>query len=162
MKMKIAPDTVVTFHYRLRNGNDDELENSFESEPVAYLHGHGGIVPGLEREMSGREAGAAFSVEVAPQQGYGPRREDAVMRIQKKAVLSKGKLKPGAVITVSTDRGPRQVMVIKAGRFVLDVDTNHPLAGQTLKFDVEVIDVRAATAEERAHGHVHGPGGHHH
>lgn len=160
--MKIAPDTVVSFHYRLRNSAGEEIETSHDGEAMAYLHGHRGIIEGLERALSGREAGESFSVEVAPREAYGERRDDALQRIPMKQVLTKGKLKPGMAIHVRTEHGPRQVMVVKAGRFVVDVDTNHPLAGQTLTFDVEVREVRAATAEELAHKHVHGPGGHHH
>lgn len=160
--MKIAGNCVVTFHYRLSDADGKALEDSFDGDPMAYLHGHGGIIPGLEREMKGREAGATFNATIPPAMAYGERREDAVQRIQKKAVMTKGRVKPGMVISVSTDHGPRQVVVVKAGKFVLDVDTNHPLAGQTLTFDVEVVEVREATPEERAHRHVHGPGGHHH
>ncbi len=82
--------------------------------------------------------------------------------IQIKPLVFKGKLRPGAVVQMNTGEGMRPVTVSKAGRHSADVDTNHPLAGQTLSFDIEIAEVRAATAEEMSHGHAHGPGGHQH
>ncbi len=160
--MNIDTDCVVRFHYRLRDSDGRELESSFDGEPVAYLHGHDGIIRGLEAEMAGKCAGDTFTATVPPELGYGAREAGATARIPMKHVLTRGKLKPGQVVAVNTEHGPREVVVIKPGRFVVDVDTNHPLAGQTLQFEVEILDVRAASDEERAHGHVHGAGGHHH
>ena len=160
--MEIGRDIVVTFHYRLSDTDGTVLEDSTDGEPMAYLHGHKGIIAGLESAMAGRSAGDSFSVTVAPADAYGERRDNAVMRVPRKHVLTKGRITPGMVVRVNTEHGPREAQVVKAGRFVLDIDTNHPLAGRTLAFDVEVVAVRAATAEELAHGHVHGPGGHAH
>jgi FKBP-type peptidyl-prolyl cis-trans isomerase SlyD len=160
--MNIENNCVVSFHYRLRDSDDKELENSHAAEPLIYLHGHGGIIAGLEVAMAGHAEGDVFSATVAPDKAYGPRRQDAVQRIQMKHVLTKGKLKVGQAISINSDQGPRQVIVMKAGKFVVDVDTNHPLAGATLTFDIEIKEVRLATDEERAHNHAHGPGGHHH
>lgn len=164
--MSIENNKVVSFHYRLSEPTAGVLEDSRGSDPVVYLHGHGGLIKGLESAMNGREAGEKFSVTVEPEQAYGPRREDARQRISINHVINprKGtvKYKPGMVVQVNTSRGPRSVVVVKAGLKTLDVDTNHPLAGKTLTFDVEVLDVREASAEEIAHGHVHGEGGHQH
>lgn len=160
--MKIEKNCVVSFHYRLTNVAGEQLEDSHGGKAMTYLHGHRGIITGLEREMAGRASGDRFNATIAPELAYGPRRDDAHQRIQMKTVITKGKLRPGQVISVNTDHGPRQVQVIKAGRFVVDVDTNHPLAGETLTFEVEIAEVREASAEEQAHGHAHGPGGHHH
>jgi FKBP-type peptidyl-prolyl cis-trans isomerase SlyD len=99
---------------------------------------------------------------VSPEDGYGLRNPDRVQRVPIKHLAYKGKLRAGAVVQLSTNEGMRSVTVTKAGRHTADVDTNHPLAGQTLVFDIELVDVRAASAEEVAHGHVHGAGGHHH
>ncbi|MCC6706120.1 MAG: peptidylprolyl isomerase [Gammaproteobacteria bacterium] len=159
--MPIDKDSVVSFHYRLRV-DGEQVEDSHEGEPLAYLHGHGNIIPGLESAMAGKEAGENFSTTIAPEMAYGPRREDAVARVQMKHVLTKGRLAPGQPIMVNTEHGPRQVRVLKPGKFVVDVDANHPMAGATLNFDIEIVEVRAASAEELAHGHVHGAGGHHH
>ena len=160
--MKIERGVVVCFHYRLTGEDGRLIEDSNGGEPAVYMHGYGGIVPGLENAMAGRESGEHFEVALSVDEGYGARREDAQQRIQKKAVLTRGKLRPGQVISVSTDHGPRQVTVVKAGRFVVDVDLNHPLAGKALNFSVDITDLREATAEERAHGHAHGADGHAH
>jgi len=164
--MSIENNKVVSFHYRLSEPTAGIMEDSHGSEPAVYLHGHGGLIKGLESAMTGRAAGEKFSVTLEPEQAYGPRHEDAQQRISINHVISprKGalKYKPGMVVQVNTSRGPRSVVVVKAGLKTLDVDTNHPLAGKTLTFDVEVLSVRDASAEEIAHGHVHGEGGHHH
>ncbi len=159
--MPIEKDSVVTFHYRLSVG-EQQVEDSHEGEPLSYLHGHGNIIPGLESEMAGKAAGDSFSATIPPELAYGLRRDDAVARVQMKHVLTKGRLEPGQPIMVNTENGPRQVRVLKPGKFVVDVDANHPMAGATLNFAIEIVDVRAASDEELAHGHVHGAGGHHH
>ncbi len=160
--MNIAADTVVTFHYSLRDESGTELETSRGGDPSAYLHGHNTIIPGLEPFMEGKAAGDVFSATVAPEDAYGMPRPDKVQRVPVKHLVFKGKLRPGMVVKLNTDRGLVAVTVAKAGRHSADVDTNHPLAGQTLTFDIEIVDVRAATEEEIAHRHAHGPGGHQH
>lgn len=160
--MPVEHNSVVNFHYRLTDEAGELLEDSHEHEPMTYLHGHGNIIVGLERAMAGRNAGESFSATIAPEEAYGVRRPDAVQRIPMKAVMTRGKLTPGMMIAVNTEHGPRHVQVIKPGKFTVDVDTNHPLAGVTLTFAIDILDIRAATDEERAHGHVHGAGGHHH
>lgn len=159
--MQIQKDVVVRFHYRLSDDSGTELENSREREPLAMLVGHGNIIPGLEQAMMGRSAGESFEVSVPPDQAYGERREDMVQRVPKKYFRERA-LKPGMTGTVSTRQGPRMVTVLKVGMSVVDVDLNHPLAGQTLRFEVELTEVRAATPEELQHGHAHGSGGHQH
>jgi len=164
--MQIAKNHVVTFHYYLKNEQGEELETSRSGEPMAYLHGHGNIIAGLESGMAGRAVDDVFSITVKPADAYGERRENAVQRVPVKHLLQekKGrmKLKPGMVVSINTEDGPRQVVVVKAGKFNVDVDNNHPLAGKTLTFDVEIISIREATADEIAHGHAHGVGGHQH
>jgi FKBP-type peptidyl-prolyl cis-trans isomerase SlyD len=164
--MLIAADKVVSFHYRLSELGGEVVEDSHDDRPVVYLHGHEGMLAGLEEALSGMRAGDKFTVTLPPEKAYGLRRDDAVQRISVKHVMNPGNQKmnyrPGMVVWVSTDHGPREVTVIKAGFKTIDVDTNHPLAGRTLQFDVEVVGVRDASEEEIAHGHVHGAGGHHH
>lgn len=160
--MNIEPKTVVVFHYTLRDETGTELETSRGSEPSAYLHGANGIIPGLETAMAGKAAGDVFTATVAPEDAYGLRQPDQVQRVPVKHLVYKGKLRPGAVVKLNTSQGTRAVTVTKAGRHSADIDTNHPLAGQALTFDIEILEVRAASAEELSHGHVHGPGGHHH
>lgn len=163
--MLIEQNKVVTFHYRVREPGQEVIEDSHvDNDPAVYLHGHEGMVKGLEEALAGRKAGDTFSVTLTPEQAYGHRSEEAVQRISVKHVVGgkKTQYRPGMVVQVNTSHGPREVVVIKAGLKTIDVDTNHPLAGKTLEFDIEVVDVRDASAEEIAHGHVHGEGGHHH
>lgn len=160
--MQIAANSVVTFHYTLRDEAGTEMESSHGAEPLAYLHGHENIVPGLEKALEGKQVGDKLTVTVTPAEGYGERREDMMMRVSSKHLVWEGKLAPGAQAYLRTEHGPRVVTVIKPGKFMVDIDANHPLAGQTLVFDVEITEVREALKEELEHGHVHGPGGHHH
>ena len=160
--MTVDHDKVVTFHYTLINMEGDQLESSREGEPMSYLHGASNIIPGLEKAMNGKQAGEQFSVTVPPEEAYGPRSEANIQRIPLKRLGNIPQPKPGQVLGLQTQQGPVQVTVVKVGKFNLDVDANHPLAGQTLTFDVEITAVRDATEEEISHGHVHGPGGHDH
>jgi FKBP-type peptidyl-prolyl cis-trans isomerase SlyD len=160
--VQIAAETVVSFHYTLRDDSGKELESSRGGTPAVYLHGARNIIPGMEAAMTGRVSGDSFSATIMPEDAYGLRDSDRVQRVPIKHLAFNGKLAPGTVVQLSTSEGMRTVTVIKAGRHSADIDTNHPLAGQTLTFDIEILDVRNASAEELAHGHVHGPGGHHH
>lgn len=161
--MQAAKDTVVRFHYRVSEPGSAELESSHErGEPLAVLIGHGGIIPGLEEALIGRSAGEAFEVEVPAEKAYGPLRANFTQRVPKKYFRDGARLRPGVQTVVQTDQGPRLVTVLKVGISVVDVDLNHPLAGRTLQFKVDVVEVRAASDEERSHGHAHGTGGHQH
>ncbi len=160
--MKIQKNSVVKFHYHLRDESEGvELESSYGEDPITYMHGTMGIIRGLEAGMAGREAGDVFSISVPPEKAYGLRREGSEQRVPIKHLLVKknAKLKPGMTVNIQTDDGAKQATVIKAGKFNVDVDTNHPLAGKQLGFDIEIIDVREATADEISHGHIHGDGG---
>jgi FKBP-type peptidyl-prolyl cis-trans isomerase SlyD len=160
--LNVAENSVVYFHYTLRDEAGEQLETSRDGEPSACLHGAGTIIPGLEAAMEGKAAGDVFTATVTPEEAYGPRQADRIQRVPVKHLLFRGKLRPGMAVQLNTGDGRLPVTVVKVGRHTADVDTNHPLAGQTLTFDIEIMEVRAATAEETAHGHVHGPGGHHH
>jgi FKBP-type peptidyl-prolyl cis-trans isomerase SlyD len=160
--MKIEKDCVVQFHYQLKDQNNELIEDSKNAEPVAYLHGHNNIFPKMESELSGKTVSDKLTVTLEPEDAYGTRQDNSIQRISRKHIASKGKLSPGMVINVNTDKGDRQVVIAKVGKFVVDVDTNHPMAGKTLTFEIEVIDIRKATDEELSHGHAHGAGGHHH
>jgi len=150
--MTIQQNKVVSFHYTLTNQEGDQLESSRDSEPMSYLHGANNIIPGLEKAMAGKSSGDAFQVTVE-------RKDANIQRISAKHFKKSKRLVPGQIVGLQTRQGPIQVTVVKVGRFNVDVDANHPLAGQALTFDVEVMDVRDASNEETTHGHVHGPGG---
>jgi FKBP-type peptidyl-prolyl cis-trans isomerase SlyD len=158
----VADDTVVSFHYKLTDAEGTISESSEEGSPIAYLHGRSQIVPGLENEMTGKKSGDKFTATVAPEQAYGLRNEEAVQRVPIKHVATRGPYTVGQMVVVNTREGGRQARVAKVGHFNVDLDLNHPLAGKTLTFDIEIVEVRAATAEELEHGHAHGPEGHHH
>ncbi|GAB1255903.1 peptidylprolyl isomerase [Aurantivibrio plasticivorans] len=167
---KIEKNSVVGFHYKMcrvdADGTHGEwLETSLDGDPVYYLHGHGNLIPGMEKAMLGRCVGDDLKITVTPEEGYGLRRENAVQRVPIKHLHlnnKKQKLRPGQIVSVQTDQGVRNMVVVKSGKFNVDVDMNHPLAGLTLYYEVSIESVRAGEAEEIAHGHVHGPGGHQH
>jgi FKBP-type peptidyl-prolyl cis-trans isomerase SlyD len=159
--MKIAENSVVRFHYTVSEPGHAPIESSREGEPLAVLIGRGGIIPGLETAMKDREAGDKFELTVTPEEAYGERREDLTQRVPRKH-FKNAKLAPGMQVVLPTAQGPRPMTVKKVGISVVDVDLNHPMAGKTLSFDVEIIDVREASPEEKEHGHVHGAGGHQH
>ena len=159
--MQIDRKKVVMFHYNLKEKDAEKiLESSYAGDAVAYLHGYKGIIKGLEEAMLGKQKGDSFTANVSVEKAYGLRNEESQQRIPIKHLLlkKKVKLKTGQVVNIQTDQGARQATVIKIGKFNVDVDTNHPLAGKALVFDIEIIDVRDATEEEISHGHVHGVG----
>jgi len=155
--MKITTGTVATFHYRLLNG-EKEIENSQGGEPTVYLHGYNNMIVGVEEAMEGRETNDEFTVICEPVKAYGLRQENSTMRVPVKHLFNakklKGNIRPGMVVNINTDKGVKQATVIKAGRTVVDVDTNHPLAGVTLTFEIEIESVREATNEEIVRGRV--------
>jgi len=160
-ELPITKNRVVRFHYTIRDSQNQILETSRNDEPLAILHGHGNVLSGIESALDGHVGGDSFSVTLPPEETYGVRRHDWTQRVSKKH-LPKQRLKPGMTVNLSTEQGPRLVTVVKVGNKVADVDLNHPFVGQTLTFEIEVLEVREAVAEELAHGHVHGPGGHQH
>lgn len=160
--MIVEKDKVVNFHYTLKNADGEEMESSRERDPMVYLHGANNIIVGLEKAMEGRTTGDTFEVTVEPEEAYGVRNEGNIQRIPLKRLKGLGKIMPGQILNLQTNEGPVQVTTVKVGRFNVDVDANHPLAGATLTFDVEITGIRDATEEETEHGHAHGPGGHQH
>lgn len=161
-ELTAAKNHVVRFHYVLRNADGDELESSETIGPVAALLGHHTVMPRLEEALEGHRAGDRFEITLAPEDAFGVPREGWVQRVSKKYFDRPKALQPGTVTELQTDQGPRTVTVVKVGSSVIDVDLNHPWAGLTVTFAIEVVDVREATAEELAHGHAHGEGGHRH
>ena len=156
--MNIEKNRVVRFHYTVSEPGQPAIESSRERAPLAILFGHGNIIPGLEEAMEGKAAGDRFEATIAPEQAYGERRDGFVQRVPKKHIRET-RLQPGQQVIINTSLGPRPVTVVKVGGTVVDVDLNHPMAGKTLLFDIEIVDVREAQAVEVEHGHVHGEGG---
>ena len=159
-----GPGTVVAFHYDLYEAGADRLESTRERDPVRFLFGERGVLAALQDAFRGRAAGDDFSVTIPAARAYGRRYPERVQRVPRKRLDGDGgrTFRPGQIVRLRMERGTVPATILKVGRFNLDVDANHPLAGRDLTFDVSVVEVRAATDEERAHGHAHGPGGHQH
>jgi FKBP-type peptidyl-prolyl cis-trans isomerase SlyD len=154
---------VVSIHYTLRDDAGDVVDSSAEGDPLEYLHGAGNIVPGLEAAMAGRAVGDKFSVDVPPDQGYGEVDDDQVRTVPRRAFPAGLEPEVGMQLMVAgEDDEPMPVWIAEFDDEEITLDANHPLAGETLHFEIEVVAVRAATAEEVEHGHPHGPDGHHH
>ena len=162
--MNVEANKVVSFHYSVSDGGSEPVDSSRErGEPLTVLIGHGNIIPGLEKALLGRAVGDRFEISVAPAEAYGERRANFTQRVPKKYFEDAEHLQPGMSTVLNTrEAGPRMVVVHKIGSSVIDVDLNHPLAGKTLTFDVEITDIRDASEEEIAHRHAHGAGGHEH
>jgi FKBP-type peptidyl-prolyl cis-trans isomerase SlyD len=160
--MQIAENTVAAFHYTLTNDAGEVLDSSRGREPLAYLHGAGNIVPGLEKAMAGRSAGDSFEVDVSPEEGYGQRHDSLIQVVPRQAFQGVDKIEPGMQFQASGPQGAMSVTIAKVEGDDVTVDGNHPLAGQTLHFAIEVAEVREASDDEKTHGHAHGAGGHQH
>lgn len=161
--MQIENGTVVSFFYTLNDIDGNTIETNRDADhPAVYLHGANNVVPKLEAAFAGKKAGEHFELKLEPADAYGERRDNAIERVPAKYLKHAGKLTPGQAVQINTKEGPMLVTVIKVGKFSVDVDTNHPLAGQALNYSIDIVEVRAATDDEKAHGHAHGIGGHHH
>lgn len=160
--MQIRKNSVVTFHYTLTDDKGTQLDSSSGKDPLAYLHGAGNIIPGLERELEGKSRGDALKVEIAAADGYGEIQQYLIQEVPRSAFDGIEEVAVGMQFQADSDRGPVTVTVTAMNDDTITVDGNHPLAGKTLHFQVSIESVRTATSEELAHGHVHGPGGHHH
>jgi len=160
--MQIGKHKVVTFDYTLTNSDGEVLDTSKGQEPLAYIHGTGFMIPGLERAMEEKSAGDAFSVTVEAKDAYGDRDEELVKEVERSMFGDVEKLEAGMQFQTDSDGGIEVVTVTAVDDDKVTVDGNHPLADATLHFDVQVVDVREASQEELEHGHVHGAGGHQH
>jgi FKBP-type peptidyl-prolyl cis-trans isomerase SlyD len=153
--MKISEGKAVQIDYTLKNDAGQVLDTSGGRQPLAYLHGAGNIIPGLERALEGKETGDTLSVSIPPDQGYGERKEEMLMTADPAQFPNRDMLKVGARFQIQTDQGRYLATVTAVTADAVTLDLNHPLAGETLHFDVEVMDVKEASEEEVAHGHVH-------
>jgi FKBP-type peptidyl-prolyl cis-trans isomerase SlyD len=155
-------DRVVLIHYTLKDDQGTVLDTSAGGEPLAYIQGHGNLVAGLEKALEGRQDGDTVAVAVPPAEGYGKHDAGLIQRVPKRSMQGSGEIKKGMQFQARTDDGMRVFTVTAVVGDMVTLDGNHPLADKTLHFDVQVVNVRAATAEELEHGHAHGAGGHHH
>jgi FKBP-type peptidyl-prolyl cis-trans isomerase SlyD len=159
--MQIAKDKVVSIEYTLKDDEGTLLDTSQGRDPLAYLHGAGNIIPGLEQALEGKQAGESLSVRIDPKDAYGERSDELQQVVPRQLFQGVETLEPGMQFQAQAEGGVQIVTVKAVEDDNVTVDANHPLAGVTLNFDVSVVEVRDANAEELEHGHVHGPGGHH-
>ncbi|MCS6125775.1 peptidylprolyl isomerase [Shewanella baltica] len=157
--MKITQHSAVTIHYRLSDQEGRLLEDSFDSEPMLYLHGTENLIPGLEAALDGKTKGEKLDVTISAEEAYGPYHDGLRQAVPLEAFGDIEDIVPGMRFIAETEMGQRPVQVMEVKDDVVIVDGNHPLAGQSLNFSVEIVDVREASAEEIAHGHVHAQGG---
>lgn len=160
--MQISTGKVVLIDYTLTDNQNQTIDSSEGREPLAYIHGIGQIIPGLEKALAGKTIGETLKVAIAAAEGYGARDEAKVATIPRSQVQGAGELEPGMQLHAQNAQGEQVVTITKIEADTITIDGNHPLAGVDLNFDVTIREVRDATPEETAHGHAHGPGGHHH
>jgi len=160
--MHISKEKVVAIHYTLKNTSGEVIDSSEGKDPLYYLHGFGNLILGMEEGLEGKTKGDKFELKISPEKGYGIRNLEAIQQVPINA-FNGADVKVGMQFQASGEQGyPIVVTVTAVEGENVTVDANHPLAGEELNFKVEVIEVRDASTEEIAHGHVHGPGGHHH
>ena len=159
--MQVADNMAVTIHYTLTNDDGEVLDSSIGEEALVYLHGGGNIISGLEKALHGKTVGDKFSVRIAPEDAYGELMEEMVQVISRDMFEGIDNIEVGMQFHADVSSGTGVVKVVNIEDDDITIDGNHPLAGLALTFDVEVIDVRPATEEEAAHGHIHGAGCHH-
>ncbi|MBI39497.1 MAG: peptidylprolyl isomerase [Leptospiraceae bacterium] len=160
--MQIAKDKVASIDYKLTDDSGSVLDSSEGRDPLFYLHGNGNLIAGLEEALEGKGSGENIQVSVPPEKGYGLRNDALIQDVQKSMFQGVDKIESGMQFQAQTEAGTQIFTVVAVEGETVKIDGNHPLAGETLHFDVTVRDVRDATDEELSHGHVHGPGGHQH
>ena len=160
--MRATKDNVVTIDYTLTDTTGQLIDSSKGKDPLPYIHGHAAIIPGLERALDGKSVGDRIQVTIAPADAYGEKDPKMISKMPRSAFQGAPQFKVGDKFEARGEHGSQVVTVIEIVGDEVTIDANHPMAGVTLNFDVTIKDIRQATAEELAHGHVHGPGGHHH
>ncbi|RHW75184.1 peptidylprolyl isomerase [Colwellia sp. RSH04] len=157
--MKISKNSVVVMHYAVSDSEGTLIDSSYDDKPMAIIQGTGYLIPGLEDALIDHAVGDKFEVAVASEQAYGPRHDEYVQTVPKAVMQGVEDLAVGTQLRATTDDGEQTVIVIDVTEDEVTVDGNHPLAGIDLSFDVEILEVREATEDELAHGHVHTEGG---
>ncbi len=160
--MKIEKNSVVSIDYKLTDEQGIVIDTSEGRQPLTYLHGVGALIPGMENALTGKAVGEKFTVTIQPEEAYGQRDESLLRVIAAEELKDIPDLRVGTQLQADTEAGVKVFTVIKIEGDKVGIDGNHPLAGVTLNFDLDVKEVREATAEEIEHKHVHGPGGHSH
>ncbi|WP_434353166.1 peptidylprolyl isomerase [Psychrobacter sp. HD31] len=155
----IAKDSAAFFSYTLKDDEGNVIDQSPEGQPLAYLHGHGNIIPGLEKQLEGKSAGETLVATVTPEEAYGEYQEQAVQQVPRENFQGVDNIEVGMQFQSEAGGQTMLVTVTEVTDEMVTVDANHPLAGKTLHFDVEITEVRAATEDEISHGHIHGVGG---
>jgi len=159
--MQVADNTAVSIHYTLTNDEGEVLDSSIGDEALVFLQGSGNIISGLEKAMVGKVAGDKFNVRIAAEEAYGELMDDMIQVISRDMFEGVDDIEVGMQFHADVSFGTGVVTVVSIDDENVTIDGNHPLAGVALTFDVEVLDVRAATEEEATHGHIHGAGCHH-
>jgi len=154
--MKNTENPVVSIHYTLTNKAGEKLDSSVGAEPLSYLHGAGNIIPGLESALSESSVGDKLIVTIEAADAYGERNEEQIQTVSKEMFKGMDNIKVGMQFQADSSSGPAIVTITKVEDDDITIDGNHPLAGEQLTFDVEVMDIRSATATEMEHGHIHG------
>jgi len=157
----IETDSVVTVHYTGTLPDGEEFDSSRGGEPMTFLVGHKQMIPGFEEELMGASSGESREFTLPPERAYGERDDDAIQQVSREQFPEDMELKPGMMMAAQTDQGPIPFTISEIDGNEITIDFNHQMAGKTLIFNVEIIEIRDATPDEIAHGHVHGPSGNH-
>lgn len=155
MSLMIGKNAVVSINYTLTNDAGEVMDTSEGREPLTYLHGANNLIPGLEKEMEGKTEGQNFKVSIPPAEAYGESNPELVQTLSKEMFKGVDKVEPGMGFTAQGPQGEQHIVVTAVDGDQVTVDANHPMAGKTLHFAVEIVNVRDASAEEIEHGHVH-------
>lgn len=161
MSLMIGKNAVVGINYTLTNDAGEVMDTSEGRGPLNYLHGANNLIPGLEKELEGKTTGAKFKATIQPADAYGESNPEMIQTLPLEMFKGVEKVEPGMGFTAQGPQGQQHIVVTEVNGDQVTVDGNHPMAGKTLHFDVEVVSVRDATEQEIEHGHVH-DGGHDH
>lgn len=159
--MQISNNTAVSIHYTLTNDAGEEIDSTIDGEPLVYLHGRGNIISGLEKALHSKNVGEKLSVRIEPADAYGEFSEDMIQVVSKEMFDGIDNLEVGMQFHAAVNSGSGVITVIKVEGDDITIDGNHPMAGQALNFDIEIVGVRLATKDENSHGHIHGSGCNH-
>lgn len=155
MSLMIGKNAVVSINYTLTNDAGEVMDTSEGREPLTYLHGANNLIPGLEKEMEGKSSGQSFKVTIPPAEAYGESNPELVQTLSKDMFKGVDKVEPGMGFTAQGPQGEQHIVVTAVDGDQVTIDANHPMAGKTLHFAVEIVNVRDASEEEIEHGHVH-------